>query len=268
MVPAQRLIGTCDLVFVTLDTLRFDVARDCLENGRTPELARILPLTGWERRHSPASFTYAAHHAFFAGFLPTPAADPRAPRLFAAAFAGSETTAPDTFTFDEPHLPAALSVLGYRTTCIGGVGFFNKQTALGSVLPAMFTESYWSPKLGVTSSSSTELQVDLALQCAARMKPGERWFLFLNISAIHQPNCIFSEHEKSDSVSTMADALAYVDQHLGRLFRKLRKRAPLLAVLTSDHGTAYGEGGYTGHRLAHPTVLEVPYAQVLLEQEP
>ena len=40
--------------------------------GRTPHLTRLLP-RGWEERHSPGSFTYAAHQAFFAGFLPTPA---------------------------------------------------------------------------------------------------------------------------------------------------------------------------------------------------
>jgi len=44
----------------------------------------MLPASGWERRHSPASFTYAAHQAFFAGFLPTPASPGPHPRLFAA----------------------------------------------------------------------------------------------------------------------------------------------------------------------------------------
>ena len=35
-------------------------------------------------------------------------------------------------------------------------------------------------------------------------------------------------------------------------------------VICSDHGTAYGEDGYTGHRLAHPVVWEVPYAEFIL----
>ena len=33
-------------------------------------------------------------------------------------------------------------------------------------------------------------------------------------------------------------------------------------VICSDHGTAYGEDGYTGHRLAHPVVWDVPYAGI------
>lgn len=74
----RDLIGNHDLLFVTLDTLRYDVATELAATGRTPNLHRALP-GGWERRHSPASFTYAAHQAFFAGFLPTPTTPARTP---------------------------------------------------------------------------------------------------------------------------------------------------------------------------------------------
>ena len=30
--------------------------------------------------------------------------------------------------------------------------------------------------------------------------------------------------------------------------------------LPTDHGTAYGEDGFHGHRLAHQVVWDVPYA--------
>jgi hypothetical protein len=33
---ARNLIGTHDALFITLDTLRYDVARDALAEGRTP----------------------------------------------------------------------------------------------------------------------------------------------------------------------------------------------------------------------------------------
>src|ERR671933_1873874 len=102
MIDASRLIGSHDVLLVTLDTLRYDVARDALSAGHTPNLERVLPHGVWEARHSPGSFTYAAHHAFFAGFLPTPIAPGRHPRLFAARFPGSETTAPGTYVFDTP----------------------------------------------------------------------------------------------------------------------------------------------------------------------
>jgi|GEM_PF-4288067 hypothetical protein len=32
-------------------------------------------------------------------------------------------------------------------------------------------------------------------------------------------------------------------------------------------GTAYGEDGYHGHRLAHPVVWTVPYAEVVLPRQ-
>ena len=126
---ASQLIGSHDVLFVTLDTLRFDVATQALECGETPNFARLLPRGRWERRHSPASFTYAAHHAFFAGFLPTPAIPGPHPRLFAARFGGSETTTGRTCVFEAPDLVTGLASRGYHTICIGGVGFFNRQHA-------------------------------------------------------------------------------------------------------------------------------------------
>src|SRR4051812_39109133 len=98
-IRARALIGSHDLLFVTVDTLRYDVARDSLKAGRTPTIGALLPGGVWEERHSPGNFTYAAHQAFFAGFLPTPARPGRHPRLFAARFPGSETTGDDTFVF-------------------------------------------------------------------------------------------------------------------------------------------------------------------------
>src|ERR1700756_308594 len=120
MLNANRLVGTHDALFVTLDTLRYDVAQACWAEGRTPNLASVLPPTGWEERHSPGSFTYAAHQAFFAGFLPTPADSKSAhTRLFAAQFAGSETTGPGTKVFNAPDIVSGLRAERWRTICIG-----------------------------------------------------------------------------------------------------------------------------------------------------
>jgi hypothetical protein len=266
MIDAAALIGTHDMLFVTLDSLRYDVARDALARGLTPNLEAVLPEGRWEERHSPGSFTYAAHHAFFAGFLPTPLAPGRHPRLFAARFAGSETTGPRTAVFDAPDIVSGLAARGYHTLCIGGVGFFNRQTPLGSVLPGLFAESHWGPELGVTDPRSTENQVRLAAASLDRLERRQRVFLFVNISAIHQPNRIFLPGAEEDSMESQAAALAYVDRHLPALFAALQRRAPVLAVLCSDHGTAYGEEGYTGHRLGHPCVWTVPYAEFVLPE--
>ncbi|MFO0850207.1 MAG: STM4013/SEN3800 family hydrolase [Gemmataceae bacterium] len=264
MTPPSQAVGALDVLFVTLDTLRYDVAAALYAAGRTPHLAAVLPAGGWERRHTPGSFTYAAHAAFFAGFLPTPAAPGRHPRPFALRFPGSETTTDDTAVFDAPDLVTGFRGRGYHTICVGGVGFFNKLSPLGRVFPDLFDESHWSPALGVTDPRSTEHQVDLALKRVAAVPAGRRAFLFVNVSAIHQPNRFYLPGATADTVESHAAALEYVDGHLGRLFAGLAARGSWLAVVCSDHGTAYGEDGYTGHRLAHPVVWEVPYAEFVL----
>jgi hypothetical protein len=153
---------------------------------------------------------------------------------------------------------------GYHTTCIGGVGFFNGQSELGRVLPGMFQESHWTPSLGVTCRDSTANQVDLATNIIDRLDGEQRLFLFLNVSALHQPNCMYVPGATQDSVETQAAALAYVDSCLPQLFDRLVARGPVLCILTSDHGTTYGEDGYWGHRLGHPAVWDVPYAEFVL----
>jgi hypothetical protein len=265
LINISRSIGTHDLLFITLDTLRYDVAQECLLAGHTPNLAELLPGGTWERRHTPASFTYAAHQAFFAGFLPTPDRPGKHPRLFALSFAGSETTGENTCVFETADIVSGFAQHGYHTICIGGVGFFNKQNALGKVLPGMFAESHWHPSLGVTDPHSTENQVALAIDLLQSLPPSQRVFLFINISALHQPNSIFLPGATVDSRETQAAALAYIDRHLPPLFQAMQQRAPTNCIICSDHGTAYGEDDYIGHRLSHPVVWTVPYAEFVLE---
>lgn len=265
----NRVVGTHDILLITLDTLRFDVAQDLWHSGRTPHMARVLPSTGWEERHTPGNFTFAAHAAFFAGFLPTPAVpsppgNPKPERLFAVRFEGSETATERTCVFDAPDIVTGLAGRGYHTVCIGGVGFFNPASPLGRVLPAPFAERHWRSDLGVTDRNSTENQVALAIEILARTPVATRLFIFVNVSAIHQPNCHYVAGANQDSLGTHGAALEYVDRHLGRLFEAVASRGPAFGVLCSDHGTAYGEEGYWGHRLSHPTVWTVPYAEIFL----
>jgi hypothetical protein len=257
-------LGVDHFLFITLDTLRYDVAMAAWQKGQTPTLGAYLPAKGWERRHSPATFTYAAHHAFFAGFLPTPIAPGPHPRRFAATFAGSETTTPDTIQFDTPDIVSGFAHAGYATICIGGVGFFNQMTPLGSVLPGLFQHAYWTPRLGVTEPRSTEYQIANAIEAIERVPIGQPIFLFLNVSALHQPNYFYLHGASQDSPATQQAALAYVDSHLSPLFATFRQRGSTFAIVCADHGTAYGEEGYIGHRLAHPVVWEVPYAEFYL----
>jgi hypothetical protein len=263
----NSIIGDHDFLWLTLDTLRFDVAQRAFQTKTIPNIASYMTDEGWELRHSPGNFTYAAHHAFFAGFLPTPATPGPHPRLFAASFLGSETTTPNTFQFEEANVIEALRNRGYRTMCIGGVGFFNKQTPLGLTLPSIFTESFWSTEMGVTCPESTENQVNLAIQLIRQSSPSQRLMLFINVSALHQPNFFYLKGAVRDSAESQQAALCYVDRCLAPLFEEFQLRAPTFCLVTSDHGTAYGESGYHGHRLNHPVVGEVPYVDFILPQK-
>ncbi|WP_306210395.1 STM4013/SEN3800 family hydrolase [Actinoplanes sp. RD1] len=261
----RDLIGSHDLLLVTLDTLRYDVAVESLAQGRTPALARVLPGGRWERRHTPASFTYAAHHAFFAGFLPTPVTPGPHERLFAARFGGSESSGPRTYVFDAADLPAGLAAAGYHTVCLGGVGFFNPEAPLGRVLPGLFAEAHWERGFGVTAPHCFDAQVDWLEKIVADLPAERPLFTFVNVAALHQPNCHYLPGATADDLKSHAAALEYVDSVLPRLFGVVAGRGrPCQVILCSDHGTLYGEDGHTGHRVAHETVWTVPYAEFVL----
>lgn len=257
MLDMNEIIGSHDVVLVTLDTLRYDIAVALAEAGRTPELAGRFT---WEKRHAPASFTYASHLAMLGGFLPTPAAPGPHPRLFAAAFPGSATTSPTTWTYDAPDLPSGLAAAGYHTACVGGVGFFNGLTALGSVIPSMFAEAHWEPSFGVTAPDGLDAQIGRVEQIVARTR--SPLFLLLNVASLHQPNHFYLPGATGDSPATHAAALEYVDSRLGRLFAALRR--PGFVIVCSDHGTAYGEDGHVGHRIGHEVVWTVPYGEFVI----
>lgn len=260
----HAIVGSHDVVLLTLDTLRFDAAQRCFERGELPVLSAHLPAAGWERRHTPASFTFAAHAAFFAGFLPTPARPGPHPRLFAMEFEGSETIAPETFVFrDRADIVGGFRDQGYRTVCIGGVGFFNRRNALGRQLPDLFEESHWEPGFGVTAPDSAARQFALARE-RLEEAGARRCFLFVNISAIHQPNRHYLPGCDEDGFESHCAALRHVDAELASLFAALRARGPAFVIVCSDHGTAYGEDGYQGHRHAHEVVMTVPYTHFLL----
>ena len=268
MFDMNQIVGKYDILFITLDTLRYDVAQQLFKAGKTPNLAKVLPATGWEKRHTPGSFTYAAHHAFFAGFLPTPTTPGIHSRLFALKFAGSSTTTDNTYVFNSDNIISGLADIGYKTVCIGGVGFFNKQTPLSNVFPSLFQESYWSRELGVTELNSTENQINLAKEILDDTPQDKKLFLFINISAFHQPNYFYldkNKPDKKDTIESHGAALEYVDRQLGKLWDAIKKRNnSTFCILCSDHGTAYGENGYSGHRVSDETVWTVPYVEFVL----
>lgn len=261
----ESLLGEANLLFVTLDTLRFDAAQSAWRELRLNTLQPYLGDSGWELRHTPASFTYAAHHAFFSGFLPTPATEPDQARLFASEFSGSVTVDSNTYVFEEATLPQALSAQGYQTLCVGGTGFFNLKNDIGSVLPGLFETRVWTEELGVTCPESAINQCRVASDWI-RQNSAEPWFAFINASAIHQPNWFYgagNEADKGpDNLDSHIAALVEFDAAFSVVMTSVTDTGkPCLCILCSDHGTAYGEDGFYGHRIGHPVVWQVPYLE-------
>lgn len=257
----NQLVGTRDLLLITFDALRYDVAVSAMGEKLSPFLASLLP-GGWEERHSPGSFTYAAHAAIFAGFFPTPVAPGRHARPFALRFPGSDSVSDKTCQLDGTNIIEGLRKRGYQTVCIGGVGFFNGRNPVSGVFPAMFDESHWDVSFSVGEPWSARHQVRRAIERLASLEKERPLLLFINFSATHAPTHYYVPGEICESVATQSAALTSIDRELPELFKALERRERGgVGFLMSDHGTAFGEDGYQGHRLAHPVVWTVPYGE-------
>ena len=277
----NEVVGKSDILFLTLDTLRYDVAESEYLAGNLKNLCKE---SGWEKRHTPGNYTYAAHHSFFGGFLPTPVEYiPLNDREYLFSMKNNMLkykNSENIYYFDEENIVEGLEKEGYKTICIGGVIFFNKSNELCSVLPNMFQQSYWNPKFGVTNPKSPEYQVEQALKILKSLDKNERVFLFLNISAIHGPNYFYLDKYKDklddydpsknllaskyDGIESQKAALRYVDKCLEPLFKYMKERNETFCIALSDHGTCYGEDGYEGHNLSHEEVWNVPYKHFFL----
>jgi hypothetical protein len=264
VINANEVIGTHHVLLVTFDSLRYDVARATLNAGRIPNIAKVLPGGMWEERRTQGSFTLPAHMSFFSGFLPVPSGPARPGRLLACHAVRGTTITDHTYVFDAPDIVTGLAGIGYRTVCIGGVGFFSSQTKLGSVFPRLFQESHWSQQTGTDCPESTRHQVDIAVQVLQRQPVDRRLFLFMNISATHTPHHFYVPGQQADSWESQCAALAYADTELARLFAEMPRLGPWLLLLCADHGEAFGEDGHHGHGIAHPAVWSVPYAEALM----
>ncbi len=253
-------LGQSDVLILTLDALRYDVAATTLAAGRTPVLAGLIG--SWERRHSPGTFTLPAHQAFFAGFFPTPPGPGPHPRSLALRFPGSRSVDTHTLVLPGESLMRAYAAHAYTTLCFGGTGFFDPRTRIGAALTRDFDEVHFERSFGVSSRSASARMFRAAATRLADLPAQQRCFIFLNAAATHPPTRRFLPGARAESPETQAAALADLDAALPLLLDALRLRGGALGVICADHGTCFGEDGYAGHRVAHPSVWEVPYAEV------
>lgn len=264
-IDMNEIIPGHNILFICLDALRYDVAVREQERGTT----RVLNRYGaWRRCQAAGNFTYPSHQAMFAGFLPIDEEIrdmKKRETLFFAENIGMGRKAPEgSFVFKEATWIEELAVIGYETYCVGGVGFFDKRTAIGKVLPGYFKYSYWNPSFGCLAPDSAANQVDFILRKLENADREKKIMMYLNISALHYPCNYYIPGEKKDSVETQAAALRYVDGEFERLFDGFKKQGETFVICLSDHGTCYGEDGVLYHGVNHPIVNTVPYKHFLL----
>ncbi|MBU5225949.1 STM4013/SEN3800 family hydrolase [Clostridium senegalense] len=261
----NEVVGTHDILFVCLDTLRYDVAKEEEKKGTTPYINKYGQ---WKKCHAPGNFTYPSHHAMFSGFLPSPAEPTpimeRESLFFPKNIGLGNATPKGAFAFEGSTFIEGLSKVGYHTMCIGGVAFFNKRSDIGKVLPSYFEKSYWHPSFSCHIKNSFDNQLDFIGRKVKELENNKRIFMYVNIDTIHYPNNFYLDGAKQDNKETHAAALKYVDNRIERLFDIFRERGKTFVILCSDHGTCYGEDGYEFHCVSHEIVYTVPYKHFFL----
>lgn len=260
-VDMNRIVGAMDILFICLDTLRYDAAVGEAERGNTPVLNRYGP---WKKCQAPGNFTWPSHHCMFSGFMPAPyEAKNLADRemLFFPRQIGMGNKVPKgAYGFSGSTIMEGLEKDGYDTWCVGGVSFFDKRSDMGKVFPGYFQKSYWRPSFGCAVKDSTKNQVDFLLKKVKEAQADRHIFLYLNVDAIHYPNYFYLDGAVRDSLESHGAALSYADRELGRLFEGWKRiRNEAFVICCSDHGTCYGEDGCQFHGINHPAVNTVPY---------
>lgn len=267
-VDMEQIAGQQDILFICLDTLRYDAAAAEEKAQGTPVLNQFGP---WEKRQAPGNFTYPSHHAMFAGFLPcrfdAKSLAEREMLFFPKSIGMGNRTPKGAFAYEGSTIMEGLRRAGYDTWCVGGVSFFDKRSDLGKVFPGYFEKSYWNPSFACTVKDSAKNQVDFILKRLKKAEDGKRIFLYLNVDAIHYPNYFYLDGARQDSLLSHRAALRYVDGELGRLFKGWSDlRGDSFVICCSDHGTCYGEDGYQFHGINHPVVNTVPYKHFFIRK--
>lgn len=264
-IDMNDIVGKCNILFLCLDSLRFDVAVTQQENGQTPTLAQF---GAWRKCHAPGNFTYPSHQAMFAGFFPIDVEVRNMKQretLFFSEDIGMGRKAPQgAYSFQGQTFIQGLERVGYETYCIGGLSFFDKRTDLGKVMPAYFQHSFWNPSFGCKVKDSAANQVNYAVRLLNKVRQEQLIMMYINISALHYPVYFYLEGEQKDSVGSQGAALRYVDGELEKLFKAFQRKRDTFVICCSDHGTCYGEDGCIYHGFNHPLVNTVPYKHFML----
>ncbi len=263
------MVESNSVLFITLDSCRFDIFFSASESSAIPNLSSIGPL---HKAQSPSYFTYGSHAAFWMGFTPgvasspLPMLNPKVGKIFRMAFAGHVGNQSEGFQLEGPNIIEGFRRSGYRTIGTGAVDWFNPATETGAVLGHPFDRFYFP---GNTWSLSSQLNwIDTELEMVDAAQPV---FVFLNVGETHVPYwyqdapwsarpspCIAFGGDACDSRESarrQRACLEWVDTQLAFLLQYFFASTILVCA---DHGDCWGEDGLWEHGISHPATLTVP----------
>jgi len=285
-----------NVVFVTLDSCRYDSTK----NAHIPFLSGI---GGIECAYTPGNYTVPAHHAFFAGHLPTAFGSVRPYYSEASGQlwrikTGIREDSGAWAVLRGPNILDGYRHLGFHVLGVGGVTQFNEGSQLRSYFGTDFL--YRGPDLDEEPCASRSKEWFSLLyrdEIISKLAGNERWFLFINCPETHFPydtgegiaedklevlrtirphfnlreSCAHTNGPASaETLHRMqVAALEVVDQRISDLFAVLPRNRPILIVVCGDHGEMFGEVFEArerwGHIISAPEVLQVPLMIGLLE---
>ena len=179
-------MAASDVLFISLDSCRYDTFAAARWQGALPHLAAIAPL---HKALAPSYFTYGSHAAFWMGFTPgvigseEPWLNPKAGKLFRMAFAGhAGNDGEQSFRLGGANMVEGFRQQGYLTLGSGAVDWFNTASETGAVLAQPFEHFQFA-------GNTWSLQSQLAWleQRLVEAPVDQPRFVFLNVGETHVP---------------------------------------------------------------------------------
>jgi len=246
-----------NVLLITIDTVRYDYTTFGHRPGgrtrdTTPNLAKLAEVaTDFTFAQAPSAGTMASVPAILTS------------KFFHSGIALDETNIkpgmPPRLKPENLTLPEIMKQGGYQTGAILSHEYFNDWGMTQGV-------DEYDNDIGKTHDPnrvSSDRVTDRALAWIAR-RPTGKWFLWLHYLDPHAQYVAHPDDTNwGDSPEDLYEAeLHYTDKHIGRLLDELRRMPGgdrTIVVVTSDHGDAFNEHGFSGHAIALTReILHVP----------
>ena len=283
--PPRPAAGARNLIFVVLDSLRYDSLIDAAP--------QTLPALGSvQRRWSYASWTAPSHYNLLMGLLPHSSP----PEVYASEYYKedfrrySERLGTEGMEFAKVlpsiFLPTYLKHgLGYTTHAMVSMPVLNPHTVINrdfdsyELMPSHNDMAAMLEKMKFSDERPSFHLLNVGETHYPYALPGEDPSLWPRISGVHgvfkrlddqdgeaaptEPREFFDQATLSELRDRQVKAVEFLDDVLARLFDLLPSNT--WVIVTSDHGELFGEDRYFGHGpVAHEKVFEVPFVEGLV----